>query len=379
MSKEKFFLLIKIFLISTIPVFFVWLPFVLGFDQFLFLKIKEGGFQNILRNWDGPSYVVVAKSFYDLLLIEKIKFVNNLPSTYFFTHFPLYPLSIKFLSYLINNLFYSGLIINLIFGFLLNIVFYYFIKDKTKSPLFLTLAFTIFPPRFWVTRSIIAPECLMVLLILSSMILFEKKKFFVASVVGSLGILTKIQSLFLFPAYFFSFLEDVIKKKKSFNFSLVFIVLIPLSLLVIFIFYYLKTGRFFIFLEAEKTNQLYLYYPFSQFNYQGAWAGTGWLEDVVFYFLAMFFLTVSLAKSKNRSWFYFSLFYTLFLVFIPQRDITRFSYPLLPLFYFQFVKFFESRIFKVAFLFTLPALYFYVINFILVNQAPIANWGLLIK
>lgn len=379
MSKEKFFLLIKIFLISTLPVFFVWLPFILGVDHFLFLKIKEGGFQNILRNWDGPSYIVVAKSFYDLSLIEKIKFVNNLPSTYFFTHFLLYPIFIKILSFLINNFFYSGLIVNLIFSFLLNVAFYYFIKDKTKSPLFLTFAFTIFPPRFWVTRSIIAPEALMTFLILSSLILFEKKKFFVASFVGSLAVLTKIQSLFLFPAYFFSSLEDIIKKKKPFNFRLFSIALIPLSLLSVFIFYYLKTGRFLIFLEAQKTNQLYLYYPFSQFNYAGAWAGTGWLEDVVFYFLAMFLLTASLAKSKNRSWFYFSLFYTLFLVFIPQRDITRFSYPLLPIFYFQFSNFFESKTFKLALILSLPALYFYTLNFILVNQAPIADWGLLIK
>lgn len=378
MSKEKPFLLIKIFLISTLPVFFVWLPFILGIDHFLFLKIKDGGFQNILRNWDGPSYLMLAKTFYNTEEIGNLLF-SPLPHEYFFAHFPLYPIFIKILSFFTNNLFYSGLIINLIFGFFLNVLFYIFIKNKSKSPLFLTFAFTIFPPRFWVTRSIIAPEALMTFLILSSLILFEKKKFFVSSLFGSLAVLTKIQSLFLFPAYFFSSLEDIIKKKKPFNFRLFSIALIPLSLLSVFIFYYLKTGRFLIFLEAQKTNQLYLYYPFSQFNYAGAWAGTGWLEDVVFYFLAMFLLTVSLAKSKNRSWFYFSLFYTLFLVFIPQRDITRFSYPLLPIFYFQFSNFFESKTFKLALILSLPALYFYTLNLILVNQAPIADWGLLIK
>lgn len=378
MSKEKFFLPIKIFLISTLPVFFVWLPFILGIDHFLFLKIKDGGFQNILRNWDGPSYLMLAKTFYNTEEIGNLLF-SPLPHEYFFAHFPLYPIFIKILSFFTNNLFYSGLIINLIFGFFLNVLFYIFIKNKSKSPLFLTFAFTIFPPRFWVTRSIIAPEALMTFLILSSLILFEKKKFFVSSLFGSLAVLTKIQSLFLFPAYFFSSLEKIIKKKKPFNFRLFSIALIPLSLLSVFIFYYLKTGRFLIFLEAQKTNQLYLYYPFSQFNYAGAWAGTGWLEDVVFYFLAMFLLTVSLAKSKNRSWFYFSLFYTLFLVFIPQRDITRFSYPLLPIFYFQFSNFFESKTFKLALILSLPALYFYTLNLILVNQAPIADWGLLIK
>lgn len=379
MSKEKLILLTKIALISFLPVFLIWLPFIFGFNQFFFLKIKEGGFQNILRNWDGPSYAVVAKSFYNLTIIDKMKFINNLPSTYFFTHFPLYPLLIKILSFFSKNLFYNGLIINLIFGFLLNIVFYSLIKNKTKHPLFLTFVFTIFPPRFWVTRSIIAPEPLMTLLILLSLILFENKKFLLSSLIGSLGVLTKIQSLFLFPAYFFSSLEDFLKNKKKISFSIFYIFVIPLSLLTVFIFYYFKTNNFFIFLEAEKANKLYFYFPFSQFNYQGAWAGTGWLEDVVFYFLGMFLLTTSLIKSKNRSWFYFSLFYTLFLVFIPQRDITRFSYPLLPLFYFQFAKFFEDRVFKIAFLLSLPALYFYTLNFILANQAPIANWEVFLR
>lgn len=378
MSKEKLILLTKIAFISFLPVFLIWLPFVFGFNQFFFLKIKEGGFQNILRNWDGPSYLILSKTFYNTTKIGKLLF-SPLPHEYFFAHFPLYPLFIKILSLFINNLFYSGLMVNLFFGFLLNITFYYFIKKKTKHPLFLTFAFTVFPPRFWVTRSIIAPEPLMIFLILLSLILFENKKFLLSSFVGSLAIFTKIQSLFLFPAYCFSFLENFLKSKKKINFSIFYIFILPLSLLIIFTFYYLKTKNFFIFFEAEKANNLYLYFPFSQFNYQGTWAGTGWLEDVVFYFLGMFLLIVSLLKTKNRSWFYFSLFYTLFLIFIPQRDITRFSYPLLPLFYFQFSKFFESKIFKISLLLSFPALYFYTLNFILSNQAPITNWELLIK
>ncbi|MGB9883374.1 MAG: hypothetical protein ACPLRN_02560, partial [Microgenomates group bacterium] len=252
-------------------------------------------------------------------------------------------------------------------------------KNKTKSPLFLTFIFSIFPARFWITRSIIAPETLMNFLILFSLILFERKKYFFSSIFGALAVLSKIQALFLFPAYFFSFIENRFKGKNRIPISSLWIFLIPLSLIFLFGFYYLKTGDFFIFLKAQKENNLYFYFPFSQFNYQGAWAGTGWLEDIVFYFLGIFLLTASLFQSKNRSFFFFSLFYSLFLIFIPQRDVIRFTYPLLPLFYFQFGHFFEKTTFKIAFFLLLPALYFYSLNFILVNQAPIADWGRLMR
>ena len=375
MLKEKIILLVKIATISFLPVFFVWLPFILNFDQFFFLKIKEGGFQNILRNWDGPSYVVISKSLYNLSIIDKIKFISTLPSSYFFAHFPLFPLLIRSLTFFLDY-FKSGLIINLIFGFFLNYLFYKIIKNRTQRPLFLTFAFTIFPGRFWVIRSIIAPETLMIFLILLSFYLWQKKKYFLSSLVGFFGVLTKIQALFLFTAYLGEIIERIFFKKEKTKINYLWILLIPFSFIFLSFFYYLKTGDFFIFLKAERQNKLYFSLPFSQFNYQNPWGGTGWLEDVVFYFLGMFLLTVSLIKTKNRSWFYFSLFYTLFLIFIPQRDITRFSYPLLPFFYFHFNKFFENKFFRIAFFFSLPVLYFYTLNFMLANQAPIADWSL---
>lgn len=377
--KKEMKLLLKIFLISFLPVLLIWLPFLLHLENLFFLKIKEGGMQNILKNWDGPSYVLLAKSFYNIDVIDSLKFVSSLPNTYFFAHFPLYPFLIKILNFFINNLFYSGLLVNLIFGFFLNLLFYYFIKNKTRYPLFLTFLFTIFPPRFWITRAIIAPEALMNFLILFSLILFERKKYFISSVLGSLAVLTKVQSLFLFPAYLLVFFERLVNKKEKVIKSWFWIFLIPSSLFFLFFFYYLKIGDFLIFLKAQKDNNLYFYFPFSQFNYQGTWAGTGWLEDIIFYFLGMVLLIVSLYNLKERSFFYFSLFYSLFLFFIPQRDVTRFTYPLLPLFYWRFSNLFGNKIFKLAIFLILPALYFYSLNFILVNQAPISDWTNLIR
>ncbi len=346
-------------------------------DWLLFLEIKEPGFANILKNWDGPHYVVVAKSFYDLEKIRKLLFVP-IDVIYYTAHFPLFPL----LMILFNvglDLFKAGLVANLVAGFFVNWVFYSIAKKYTKHPLFLTLLLTVFPARFWVTRAIIAPENLMLLLMLLSFYFWEKKQYFLTGLFGGLSVLTKIQGLFLLPAFVGETFEKLKVKSLKFKLGFLWLLLIPLAFIGLSVFYYYRVGDFFAFLRAEQGNKLYFHFPFGQFNYQNAWGGTNWLEDIVFYIIGMMVLTAALYKSQNRSWFYFSLFYTIFLLFIPQRDITRFTYPLLPFFLIQFEKFLTSKQFKIGFIFSLPALYFYTVNFVLVNQAPIADWSWILK
>lgn len=364
----------NVFLVSVLPVFAILLPFALHLSDLFFLHIPEPGMLNILKNWDGPHYIIVARTWYDLEAITKLLF-TSVPSTYYPAHFPLYPAFIALFAPLLGY-FYAGLFVNISFGVLLNILFYEIAKGYTKRALFLTAVFTVFPGRFLVTRAILAPETMMVFFMLLSLYCWEKHRYVQSSVWGSLGILTKIKAGFLLPAYIASSLEEMFLKHKNLPAKLLWTALIPLTLLALFTFFKLRTGDFFAFLNAEKGNNLFVAFPFSQFNSASAWIGTAWIEDIVFYFAGMIMLTVTLWKSQeNRSWFYFSLFYTAFLIFVPQRDITRFSFPLYPLFLLTFHKFFTSREWKIAFAFLLPAIYLYAINFILQNQAPISNYS----
>lgn len=369
--------LFYIFLISVIPIFALYIPFLLKLDHFLFINIIEPGFSNILRNWDGPHYIVVAKSFYDPSKIVPLLFTDVSPS-YYPAHFPLYPIFIAIFAPILG-FFYSGLFVNIASGIILNYVFYRVAKKYTDHPLLLTAVFTVFPPRFLVTRAILAPEPLMVLCMFSSLVLWEKKEYLKGALMGSLGILSKVKAGFLFPAFVASAVEEMYLRNKPFKTAYMYAALIPLTLIGLFAYFYFQTGDFFAFLVAEKGNNLFVTFPYAQFNYDAVWAQSIWLEDVVFYFAAMILLTVTLYFQKNnRSWFYFSLFYTGFLLFVPQRDITRFSYPLYPLFLLTFQQFFTSKHFKIMLILLLPAIYFYTLNFILHNQAPIANPGQLL-
>lgn len=376
-KKDSHKTLLSIVLISILPILALYIPFLFKLDHFFFLKIAEPGFSNILRNWDGPHYIVVARSFYNPEAIIPLLFTDVSPS-YYPAHFPLYPLFIRLFSPFLG-FFYSGLFVTIMSGILLNYMFYSVAKKYTQHPLLLTAVFTVFPPRFLVTRAILAPEPLMVLCMFLSLVAWENKEYFKGALWGSLGILSKVKAGFLFPAFVASSMEEMFVKKQSFKPSYALAALIPLTLCALFGYFYYQTGDFFAFLVAEKGNSLFVTFPFAQFNHDAVWAQSIWLEDVVFYFAAMILLTVTLFYSKqNRSWFYFSLFYTAFLIFVPQRDITRFSYPLYPLFLLTFEKFFTSKHFKIVLILLLPAIYFYTLNFILHNQAPIANPGQLL-
>lgn len=364
--------LMWILVISLLPIFVLYIPFLFKAHDFFFLTFQETGFVNVLKNWDGPHYIVVARTFYNLSAIEQYLF-TDVPPIYYTAHFPLYPIAIALVAPVMGY-FYSGLFVNLLCGVLLNIVFYRVAERFTKHPLFLTFVFTVFPARFFVTRAIVAPETMMVLCIFLSLVMWEEKKYFRGALWGALGILSKVKAGFLFPAYIASECEKYLTKRASFQKATLWALLIPLFLVGLFYIFYLQTGNFLAFFEAEKGNDLFVTFPFAQFNSKAAWIGTAWLEDVVLYFAALFILTVTLYfKKENRSWFYYVLFYGIFLIFVPQRDITRFMFPMYPIFLLTFEQFFTSREFKIALIILLPAIYFFAWNFMIQNQAPIAN------
>jgi hypothetical protein len=363
---------IYVSIISILPILVIYIPFILKFDNLLFLDMNGGGMHTILKNWDGPHYMIIAKTAYDPELVAKLIF-TLVPANYHAAHLPLLPIFIFIFSPIFGIL-YSGLFATILFGVLLNVIFYTIAKKYTKQPLLLTFVFTVFPPRFLIVRSIVAPETMLVLFSFVSLVMWEKKKYFWSGLSGFFAMLSKIQAAWLFPAYVVASLEEWWSTKK-FKWGYLWALLIPLAFLLLSIFYYYQIGDFFAFLNAQSSVSMKLYFPFAQFNMDNPWSKTVWLEDVVFYFMAMFFLAYSMYKDRHRSWFYFSLLYSLFLVFIPQRDMARFVVPLLPIFMLKFERFFTSKKFVVALCFVLPAVYFYVVNFLLGNIAPVADWG----
>lgn len=377
---EKLYIKLKPYVILAFIVLFstfiLWLPFLLKSNNWLGLKISNPGFQTIIQNFDGPLYVIPAKTLYN---INKISppgegLIVSLPITkeYFAAHLPMYPILIKLFSPLFGYL-KSMLIVNIAFTILLVWFFYFLLKKyKIKHPLILSVIF-IFLPRFLVVRSVGAPESIFILFILMSIYFFDKQKYFLSGLLGGLSVMTKTPGIILFGAYTLILFINFLKTRK-FDLKTLWLLLIPISLITVFLFYFVNYGDFFVYFHTGGV--VPMPYPFSAFNFQKIWVGTAWLDDLIFYFTLYGIMVFYLYKSKFKTIYYFSLLFFISLLFVQHRDIARYSLPLWPFSIIAFNKFFSSKAFLIIFLvIILPASIFYSWNFLLFNIMPISDWG----
>lgn len=335
----------------------------------------------IYQHYDGPWYVIVAKTFYNPKAISDLKLETSLNEKYFAAHLPGYPLLIRgvrelfmLTSWRVNELGYlkAMIIVNLLATVSLTLFFYWMLNrfNLTKNPLLLTIIF-LFLPRFFVVRSVGAPESLFIFLIILSLYFFEKDKFLLGGFFGALATITKTPGILLLGAYGIVFIEKWLKSKKI-NWRWMGILLIPIGLISLFVFYWRQYGDFFAYFNSGDN--LHLVSPFSVFDFKKSWVGTAWLEDIIFYFFIYGFAIFNLKNIKYRSFFYFSIVFFSATLFVQHRDIARYSLPLWPMAVIAFERLFTSKKFLTVFLIFLPAIFFYAWNFLEYNIMPIANW-----
>jgi hypothetical protein len=361
-------------LISLIPVIAIYLPFAMHLQSFWEIPLKSSGMQQIFANWDGPNYVLNAITLYDPVEITKRPFLGR-SELYYAAHFPLYSIFIRFLSPLFGY-YWSAISVQLLSGFALNVAFYYWVKSHTKHPLWLTFAFTVFPPRYLILRAVIAPELFLVLCIIGALYFWQKDKPLLSGAIAFIAVLIKFQALIFVPVFLLALGEKWYRERKLKKNYLLSPLLPILGYGTIALFYQQKFGNWNAYFIAQKIAGLSSSIPFGMFNYTQKWVETGWMETAALYFVAMMILLVKLSRGYPRIYFWFTFCYIGMLSIIPQVDIMRLAMPLAPLFFLAFNEVLSSKPFKYGLLLSLPIIYLHAINFIMTNQAPIANWGL---
>ncbi len=372
--------LIFVVLLSS---FILWLPFIIRTPNWAGLTIPNSDFQYVYGSFDGPLYIIPAKTLYDpdKIDIPGKGLIISLPLSagYFPAHLPLYPLVIRVFGEVIGYA-RSLIFTNILFSSMLALLFYYLVRkfNITQKPMVLTIIF-LFLPRLLVLRSVGAPESLFMFLILGSLLFFEKKNYLMAGILGGLSAMTKTPGVLLFAAYFLVLIEPFMpfhkphEHHRKFAWDMLGIFLIPIGLLLVFLFYQFRYHDFFAYFHTNAN--VPMPYPFAAFNFQQKWVGSAWLEDIVLYFFMYLTAVVFLWNSKYRSFFYFSAVFFFASIFIQHRDISRYMIPLWPLACIAFEKFFTSKKFMIIFLILLPAIYLYAWNFIIYNIMPIGDWS----
>jgi 4-amino-4-deoxy-L-arabinose transferase-like glycosyltransferase len=336
-----------------------WAPFLLSHS-----------FETVYKHFDGPLYIIPAKTGYDPVKIESLLRDPSMPKNpiYYAAHLPGYPLLIWFISLagigFLKSMIAATLLSTLLFAW----GFYYVVKrmQLSKYPLLLT-SIILFAPRFLVVRSIGSPEPLFMVAILCSLYCFEKKHYFGAGLAGALAVAIKVPGILLFPAFVLALIERKLLKPAH-----LFLLLIPIALVAVFQLYANTYGDFFAYFHTGGT--VPMPYPFSVFNASAKWVGTAWLEDVWFYFVVYAATAVQLWKSPHRSFFYFSIVFLAGTLFVEHRDISRYTLPLLPLAVIAFENQLTQKKFYPVLALGFIAAYAYAWNFIGANTMPITEW-----
>jgi Gpi18-like mannosyltransferase len=378
MQKNKNIIFIILFTIIT--TLLVWAPFLTKARSFWGLTYPGDGMATIVKNFDGPNYIIVSKTWYDPKQIQANFLANSLPPKYYTAHFPLFPAGISVLS-LFTNPMRALYLSTLFFSVTAAIAFYLLAKQTVNkdAAFWLTLSFLVFPARYVIVRSVGSPEPLFLTMLFLSLLFFLRKKYLFAGIFGALATLTRSPGILLFFGYLLYFLYDMYKnsilfKPQRWPFkALLSICLIPLSMLGLFIFYYFRTNDFLAYFHSGDNIHL-IFPPFQVFNASKIWVGTHWLEDIIYVYLVSIIAVLFLFRKKLYPLAFFALVYFLALICVQHRDVSRYAIPMYPLAFIGLSELVSKKEFKWAIIIILPAIYLYAQNFLLHNVAPIADF-----
>ena len=375
---------LKLIAISIIPTLLIWLPFFFRFETFWGIPLPQDGMATIVSNYDGPLFIVVAKTLYNIEAIGS-QFQFPLPSEYYAAHYPMFPLLIKLFSPLLGYP-YSMMFVTLASSILAIYFFHRLISEYVKgdNALWLTLAFSLFPARWLIVRSVGSSEPLFMAAVIASVLYFKKEKYLLAGLWGVVAQLTRSPGILLFIAYFGAIFVpsfkvyatkgvrkwfEYINIKKTYP-----IFLIPLALAGLFIFYGIRFGDFMAYFNSGDNIHLF-FPPFQVFNYSAPWVGTFWLEEIIYIYLFGTLGLLSLVKQKEYTMAWVVGVFLISLFFVSHRDVARYGLAMLPFLYVTWRKFLVKREFKIALAVIAIPIYLYSITYISQNVMPISNWA----
>ena len=370
---------LKISVLVLLTTLFVWLPFSLKISSLPGWGLDfSAGLPAVWKNYDGPNYLIIAKTWYDKNLIGQT-FSLPLPLEYYPAHLPFYPVLIRLLNFVLRGT-RAMLLATLIGSVLAFGMFYKFLLDfkLTKQAFFLTLVLLLLPARFLAVRSIGAPETWFIFFVLASLYQFKKKKYFWAAIWGSLAQLTKSPAVLLLFGYVLSLAYDYRKSKQSEVKKLTAawpLLLMPLTVYLLFSFYKARTGDFWAYFHSGDNFHLF-WPPFSIFSPQGKfWTGDFWLEEIIWIWLIYGLGVLRLWKKKLTIEAFFMGTFFATTLFVAHRDVSRYILPIAPLAILAWKDLILKKEFRWLLLLLIIPIYLFTWDFLLNNQAPIADWA----
>lgn len=350
----------------------VWLPFMLGIKLPGWGLDFSEGMKVVFANFDGPNYIIVAKSWYEKAKIGGM-FSNPLPLEYYPAHFPLYPAIVGGLDLIMAGP-WAMLVATLLGTILASWMFYRLLLSiKVEGGKWLSVVFLFFPARWLIVRSVGSPEPWFVFFVLASILAYRNKKYWLAGLWGSLSVLTKSPGVLLLAGYGLDWLVRGVKDKE-WRWQCWPVISMALVIPALFWYYQVQTGDFWAYFNSGDNFHLF-WPPFSIFSPKGAfWTGDFWLEEIIWLWLIYGIGVLKLWKKRLTVEASFASIFWLSTLFVAHRDVARYILPVFPLVLIGWEEMVSSREFKVVAGVLLVPILLFAWNFMLNNTAPVADW-----
>jgi hypothetical protein len=348
---------------------------VIAIAFWFYAKTSRAGLASIYRAWDGPSYVIAAKSLY---VPSRAVSYNSIQSpeiradfTFLPAHFPGYPLLIRTFSFL--GYYQAMIILALAGGYVTICLLYMYLRHLSVAhPLAVVLPALLLPPRWFILSHTGSSEPWFIAFVLASLYAYERGWFARSALMGAVALLFRAQGTLLGCAYFVLMGIELVETRdlrqilKKYSWYL----LIPATLLAIFWFYQRQTGDFWAFFRAMALYHHLIPRLFPSFTSGVPSVETFWLEASVFDYVIYLAAIFRLFSLRRRPLATFGLVYYLPLIFLQHTDMSRYAVPLMPLVFIAFAEILAAPAWTWASLLTSPAIFAYATNFILNNRAP---------
>lgn len=279
----------------------------------------------VFRFWDGPLYIYVAKTFYNIPIDHPFQ-EYNLPPVYFASHLPLFPILIRVTSLLtFGDLLIAGLVLSLLCSVLSSVLFLHLLtKGKLVTfPFWTAILFCFFPPRWLMFHSVVASEPLFLCLILAAFLAYETDHPFLVMIFVLLASVTRITGTLLIPVFALIY----IWKKR---YSSAFLILVSAAgILATFTLYAYRFGDFWAYFHWNAgQHKIIDPHPFAIFRL--------YAKNINFHSTELYFYTYVLYAAgtlllwKRKDLFIYGAVFFVFHTFVYHVDLSRYILMLAP-------------------------------------------------
>lgn len=363
--------------VALASLFISWSPFFNHQSKLLGVDFEGATMERIVANFDGLNFLVVVKTWYNPAQIAEGYqdiLVGRRP-LYFSAHYPGMPAIVAIFDIFLsgpNALLATIVMSNILLGAGLY-AFFLLLTNKPKTATWLAVVALFFPARMLADRMVGSNEPLFMFFVLVSLTMQAKGRHWLSAILGALAVLTRSPGIILYGAYMLQIwfmTRQTIQEKIRLSIPYL---LIPLSLLGLWVFYGQQFGSFWAYFQVGGN--INLYWPFAVFSSHLDWVSGIWNEDLI-YLLGLLMVGVMLfwQKYKKTPSAVYAILYGIFVISVAHRDLARYSLPVIPMVIAGIAPVFELKIVKIGLLILIIPSFLYAWQFVLANYQPVMDW-----